>query len=144
MALVDDDDYARLSRRKWCACEADGRVYAVSGSRKKKVLMHRLIMGAKKGEEIGHRIGIGLDNRNNNLVRVSRSQQRARAGKRKDNTSGAKGIQIRKMKNGIVYVARVNFQRKAYHGGTFRSLSAATAGYLKKAQELYGEFARSA
>ena len=83
VALVDDDDYAWLAQWRWGFYSA-GPGYAVRKENQQKILMHRFIMEAAKGELIGHRNGNTLDNRRANLYRADRSrlgsQQRVRAG----------------------------------------------------------------
>src|SRR5688500_7265529 len=80
-ALVDDEDYEWLSKWRW-HFQATGPGYASRDQH--RILMHRVIMQAAKGEVIGHRNGNTLDNRRTNLYRASRStigsQQRIRAG----------------------------------------------------------------
>ena len=51
-ALVDDEDYPAISARKW---SNDGHGYAVTyRGNHRLITMHRLIMDAKKGDEIDH------------------------------------------------------------------------------------------
>ena len=72
VALVDDEDYPKLSVYKWHATPSrSGDVaYAASWSAsgcKKLVLMHRIILGTPPGMDTDHINGDGLDNRRENL-----------------------------------------------------------------------------
>jgi hypothetical protein len=79
--IVDDDDFAELSRFKWCAMRARGTFYAVrcdyDRERKPKrrlLCMHKSIMGTPRGCETDHVDGDGLNNRRSNLRVVTRGQ----------------------------------------------------------------------
>lgn len=62
-ALIDDDDYEAISKRKWFARKTGGTYYALTDV----TYMHRVILQAKKGDMIDHINGNGLDNRKSNL-----------------------------------------------------------------------------
>lgn len=68
-AIVDDEDYEKLSKYKWCANNRHGCWYAVRTSNKKIIRMHRQILGLKKGDgmKTDHVNHNGLDNRRCNL-----------------------------------------------------------------------------
>lgn len=78
-AIVDNKDYDLLNQHKWYANKIKGIWYACRGVREpkikkgvygkvKRVLMHRVITGAKKRWDIvDHKNHNGLDNRNRNL-----------------------------------------------------------------------------
>lgn len=74
--LVDDEDYARLSKHKWYASGVSGREYAARRMKdheeapRKMVLMHREILGIGficSDEHVDHLNGDRLDNRRSNL-----------------------------------------------------------------------------
>src|SRR5581483_10784361 len=76
IALVDDADFEWLSQWKWCAQKSFTREvwYAVSHisnpappPRQRRLIMHRLIVGAALGGEVDHRDGDGLNNQRFNL-----------------------------------------------------------------------------
>ncbi|HXP07569.1 MAG TPA: hypothetical protein VN828_03695 [Acidobacteriaceae bacterium] len=102
--------------------------------------MHRDIMGAVKGDEIDHRVGVGLDNQKHNLRKATRSQQRANQGPRKDNRQGFKGVKANRDK----WAARITHKGHRYHLGVFLTVEDAAKAYAAKAREFYGEFARVA
>ncbi|KKK50764.1 hypothetical protein LCGC14_3121750 [marine sediment metagenome] len=70
-ALVDNDVFEELSRYKWYARKGGHTFYAMrsvylgggqANRKNKTVLMHRVIIGALKGQHVDHRNGDGLYN----------------------------------------------------------------------------------
>jgi hypothetical protein len=88
--------------------------------------------------DVDHANCIKSDNRLANLRACSRSQNMANMGRRKDNSSGFKGVSPHRDK----WSAEVSFERKRFYLGLFDTPEAAHAAYCAKAQELHGEFAR--
>lgn len=89
--IVDDIDFCRFGQFRWCLC---GPGYAGRSMPKSKtmVLMHRLVIGAGKGEIVDHINGNKLDNRRSNL-RICNSQQNIVNSKiYKTNSSGYRGV----------------------------------------------------
>src|SRR4051794_29869348 len=71
VALVDDEDYERISRSSWIACRSKNLWYAcrsvrVNG-RRLYIAMHQEVMLAKKGQLYDHKNNDGLDCRQSNL-----------------------------------------------------------------------------
>lgn len=70
-AKVDKEDLPRINHRKWYADPSRHTHYArmevTKKGEKARVYMHRLIIGAKKGQVVDHINGDGLDNRRANL-----------------------------------------------------------------------------
>lgn len=144
-AIVDAADYEWLSRHKWHAVKYQGRIYAcrsvfIPGPKRRlrTIRMHREIMGALPEEEVDHREGVGLDNRRKNLRTATHQQNLANRGKRKDNTSGRKGVFAHQGK----WTARITFNGKGIYLGVYTDLDAAANAYIAKAKELFGEFAK--
>lgn len=71
VVMVDDADYEWLSQYRW---SCNGLGYAQAWVEKRHWFMHRLIMGAKKGQEIDHRNRNKRDNRRDNLRFCTRSE----------------------------------------------------------------------
>ena len=67
-ALVDDEDFDRLSRYKWCFSRYANRNVSENG-KQKGWRMHWEVMGGKppKGLEVDHINGDKIDNRKENL-----------------------------------------------------------------------------
>jgi len=76
VALVDDEDYARLSKYKWCAVETGQRLfYAARGVKNRLVYMHRDVMELATGDNIcvDHIDFNGLNNQKTNLRKTTKS-----------------------------------------------------------------------
>ncbi len=73
-ALIDDKDYKNISQYTWWSMKGAYTFYARTEVKRKCLLMHRIIMNAKKGQIVDHRDGDGLDNRRKNL-RIVTCQQ---------------------------------------------------------------------
>lgn len=89
IALVDDRDYARLTKHSWCI---DGSGYAIGWHAERIIRMHRLIMRAKKGQLVDHINRNKLDNRRRNLRFATSSQNALNSKLRNTNTSGVRGL----------------------------------------------------
>src|SRR3990167_7614488 len=83
VALVDDEDYERVSKYKWCMCGryAGRKLPRVKGQPRRSELLHRAIMGAEKGQEIDHINRNRLDCRRSNLRFCTRPQNLANSDK---------------------------------------------------------------
>ncbi len=139
-AIVDAEDFERLSSYKWCAVKGRRNWYAKTLRRNGMPLaMHRLILGARKGLVVDHIDHNGLNNRKRNLRLCTRRQnnhnQRPHAGK----TSRYKGVYWKKSAN--KFVAQIHIQGKKIWLGYFTDEIEAAKAYDKKAAEFYGEFA---
>jgi hypothetical protein len=70
-ALVDDEDYPKLSKYKWHVLKSHGNLYARTnvgkGLHRLLPLMHTLILNTPKGKVCDHIDGNGLNNTRNNL-----------------------------------------------------------------------------
>ena len=141
-ALVDDEDFERVSARKWYAHEtSDGRgFYAVAWERvdgnprkHRRVKLHRFVLGGS--EEIDHINRNTLDNRRVNLRFATRSQNSAnRAANRGRKFKGVhpqgKKFRALVMKDGI-----------SHNLGLFETAEEAARAYDYGARLLHGEFA---
>lgn len=144
-ALVDDNDYDTLNTFAWNAWSSSSRnyetFYALRYTADKTVLrMHRVIMGVTDPLiQIDHKNCNGLDNTRANLRIATGSQNQHNQRKRRDNTSGAKGVTQRP---GNKWEARIHLEGKAKQLGTFSTFEEATMAYNAAAVFYFGEFAR--
>jgi hypothetical protein len=149
-ALVDADDFDWLNRRKWMARwnKSTRTFYAITNSepvdgKRFTILMHREILGLQKGDprKGDHRNpSRTLDNRSKNLRIATVGQQNCNQRKRKDNTTGTKGIFfVKKLRKWISYIgAGGKFIVTGYHTTKTAAIKA-----RKQAVEIYhGEFGR--
>jgi len=126
-----------------------GKEYFYETKRKTAISMHRLILGlgiasAKKGNKdlhVDHADLNGLNNCRDNL-RVCKPEENMRnQRRRKDNTTGYKGVKRAVSSCILPYQANINFEGKRYYLGTYATPEEAARAYDAKAKELHGEFA---
>lgn len=143
-AYVDPEDAAKLSFRKWHASKSNTQWYAKSdkGTRKnrQRLRMHRVIMGAKPGEQIDHINGDGLNNCKSNLRRCTHQENHFNEGLSKNNTSGYKGVSW--CKRDKKWIAQIAPHGKNKYLGRFDCKHEAAEAYNEAAKKHFGEFAR--
>ncbi len=139
VALIDDADFEWLSGFRW---ELSATGYAVRrpvvGGKRRNVRMHREIMQAPPEFEVDHINGNKLDNRRANLRLATKSQNQANACRRRNNSSGFKGVS----KDGNRWKAAIGVGGSMKYLGLFRSRKEAAEVYDLAAQLLQGPFAR--
>lgn len=143
VAQVDDDDFERLSMKKWTVTKSrsNGRYYAVSGSQS----MQREVMGLNRGEgyEVDHREPIEtLNNQKYNLRVSTTAQNQMNRGRNKNNTSGYKGVSWHLTRK--VWVAQIGISGRIVFLGRFDTAEDAYKAYCVSAEQFHGEFARVA
>lgn len=141
-AIVDDEDYKKLSVFKWHVLNSGRRFYAArhaNDGTKRYLLMHREILQTSSGLVSDHINGDGLDNRRCNLRVATFSQNSANRGKQRDNSSGFKGVYF--YKNDNRWFAQIKVNQKAISLGRFASREEAHNAYAEAARKYYGEFA---
>jgi len=149
VALVDDEDFERVSAYKWSVntvTKKDGSVitYAKRNARRdvgeKIWCMHRLILGVTDPKvEVDHEDHDGLNNQRYNLRVASGSQNQHNARIRSDNTSGFKGVSWHKQHK--KWITRIQVEGKMLHVGLFTDLLEAACAYDMAAIKHHGEFA---
>lgn len=147
VALVDDEDYERLSKLKWHVyIGKTGINYALVGIYDKATMktrharMHRMILNPRKDQIIDHINGNGLDNRKSNLRFATKSTNAANSKKRRDGINQYKGVDYRDPVRG--FRARINVSGKAIHLGHFNNEIEAAKAYNQAAIQHFGEFAK--
>lgn len=145
--LIDDEDLALVSGYKWSLRrDPRGNFYAraaVPGTGrqgKRTVLMHRVILGAKPGEQVDHRNGDGLDNRRSNLRLCAHRQNQFNQRKQRRWTSSQfKGVTLDKKRS--QWAARIKANGSNIWLGRHDNELDAARAYNSAAMELFGEFA---
>ena len=140
-AVVDDDDLTIVSSFRWHAqaCK-NGTVYAYtfSGPERRKIYMHRLIMGALDDQSVDHINHQGLDNTRSNL-RVCNNTENMRNMITSRGTSKYKGVSwFRRDSRWRAYIVIDGRQK---HLGYFQSEVDAAEAYNKAASIVFGVFA---
>lgn len=138
-ALVDDEDYERLSQFRWW-CMKEGYAGRKEGYR--SILMHRDIMGVTARHLVVDHINHDtLDNQRANL-RVSTIQENARNQKPQQDREMAspyKGVGWSKRLG--LWVASIVVDKHRVDLGNFFTQREAAAAYNAAALELFGDFA---
>lgn len=93
-AIVDDQDFERVSQYKWSLkIGHTGIHYAFrTDKNNKSIYLHRFILNAPKRTSVDHKNHNGLDNRRMNIRVCNWSQNAINSRIAKNNTSGYKGI----------------------------------------------------
>jgi hypothetical protein len=144
-ALVDADDYERLAKYKWQVYNDGNTYYAFrrtsgrAGQKRQRVLMHREIMDIPEGLVCDHVNRKARDNRKVNLRSATVSQNNCNTRKRGKATSGYRGVTRDARSNR--YRARIEFNGRNIHLGTFDDKVDAAKAYDAGAKKYHGEFA---
>lgn len=159
VALVDDADYARLSRHSWYAHRARGCIYAARSVRTKwhghlahdssapgrsvvstrsngiaTRFLHHVVLGIvrlKPGYVVDHANHNTLDCRRANLRICTVAQNNARQRPRPSKTSRYKGVTYQRGRNGFRsgFRASITHNGKRHHLGLFKHELAAVLAY---------------
>lgn len=97
------------------------------------------VTGEWPADEVDHKDLNPLNNAWSNLRAARRGNQTANTRRRKDNTSGKKGVQLVRGK----YRALINHEGKCHHLGYFSTFTAAVHAREAAEKRYHGEFARS-
>jgi hypothetical protein len=141
-AMVDAEDYERVSRCKWCLSRTGNQLYAQRRCHGKTIRMHQFLMNPPKGMVVDHIDGNGLNNRRDNL-RICTPQQNAWNHKRRkeaDASSQYIGVYPYKRPPGKWYV-KIQCAGAGTYLGPFDSEIEAARARDHKAIELFGEYA---
>lgn len=113
--------------------------------KRKKAYVHRLValafLGVDESAQVDHRDGIDEGDGLRNLRPSSPGQNNQNQGRRRDNTSGFKGVF--RLPSGRFH-AYINASRKRHSLGTFETAQEAAEARWAAAQKFHGEFARRA
>lgn len=139
-AIVDRDDYERLSQNKWLALKSGNTFYASRHPANKCVIwMHREILNTPIGFFTDHINRNGIDNRKSNLRICSKAENCHNQKYRKNNKSRFKGVCFHKASGKWQSQIMINY--KTIHLGIFSNEVDAAREYDIKSKELHGQFA---
>lgn len=131
IAIVDDEDYEKLSKKNWCISGHSPWLYAY---RKGGERMHRSIMNAPKDMQVDHINGNTLDNRKKNL-RICSLAENCRNVRTQRNLP--KGVHKKRNK----FRARIKINGTLQSLGYFKTPEEAARAYDEAAFKTWGEFA---
>jgi AP2 domain len=123
-AKIDRTDYDLISPFKWCSVKGRKTLYAAAhktvalGGRGELILMHRLILGARRGEIIDHVDDNGLNNTRKNIRILSNSLNILRQGTR-PHSSKFRGVSF--IKGRGKWLAFITVNRRTIRLGRFSS-----------------------
>lgn len=141
--VIDAADYLLVKDHKWHLFLAGGKEnpevrYVRSRISGKLFYLHQFLLRTRKG--IDHRDGNSCNNKRNNLRCCTQGQNTCNQKRRKDNTSGYKGVGFHKATR--KWRSRINYKGKEIIVGYYDTPEEAGRAYNAKARELHGEFAK--
>ncbi len=140
---VDADDYPKIQNHTWRVQLGKNTCYCIGHSCEvaswPNLRLHRMIMNVSGVVSIDHIDSDGLNNRKSNLRLCTGGQNIQNSRRRKDNSSGYKGVHL----HGHKWQARIVKDNKRVSIGQFHTPEEAALAYDLAAREHYGEFART-
>jgi hypothetical protein len=133
VAIIDDEDHEMVSAYKWHARKSRNTFYARASD---GTLMHRLIIGAGKGEITDHEDRNGLNNRRSNLRITNHVGNVVNYPGR--NKHGYKGIMFDPRCKSKPWQAMCRHNGKNVTAGMYATQELAAMAYDKLARELHG------
>lgn len=130
-ALVDDADYEMLSKYRWVLNK--GYAFTTSGVNGER-RMHRIIMGAQRGQEVDHIDRNPLNNSRTNLRLCTHQENALNRSLFKNNKSGAVGVSWHKISS--KWMAHIKRNGKDKHVGIFETVEEAVRARTQALQEL--------
>lgn len=141
VALVDDADYEWLNQWKWYAFRNPTIFYAgrsiIKNGVKKMILMHRIIINAKKDKMVDHKDHDGLNNQRYNIRACTRSQNM----QNQSSGGSSKYLGVGWVKSANKWESRIKSNDKRKFLGHFKTELEAAIIYNIAARKYHGEFA---
>jgi len=141
-AIVDNEDYEKLNKWKWCYYGGYAiRTIRTGVSKRTKCRMHWEVIGKPKdGFEVDHINGNGLDNKRSNLRICTHRENTMNAKRHKDGKSGFKGVSWQKRVK--KWQAQINIGGIRTSLGYFITVKEAAQIYNEAAKKYFKDFAR--
>lgn len=137
VAIVDDDDFERLSHHKW-HISLKGYARRSLHNPERKEYMHRVVIGASEDENVDHINRDRLDNRKCNL-RLCSDRENCYNRSKRSVTSQYKGVTWNKRNK--KWQAQITIDGKNRYLGLFVDEADAARAYDKFARQHQGRFA---
>lgn len=134
--IVDDEDYMLAMEHPWILVGGYVRCRLKNGD---TVSLHRLIIGAKKGDTVDHIDGNPLNNQRNNL-RICTPRQNSI--NKKPWSTNKRGGGVKLSRNGVKWEAYIRIGKNSYNLGRYNTEEEAKIAYNDVAETLHGEYAR--
>ena len=134
VAIVDAEDYERLSKYKWSLSCQESTCYGqrTESHTRRSIMMHREIACAPPHLVVDHINHNGLDNRKRNLRLCTQEENIYNSLPRRNCSSKYKGVYLHKRSKR--YHAMIGYKGKRYYLGTFKDEVDAAKAYDKKAR----------
>jgi hypothetical protein len=145
-AVIDDDDYERISKFKWWLNSHGYAARSIWYGRDKSpkhrnVTMHREILGVTDhAREVDHKNEDRLDNRKSNLRACDHNENASNRRKPRSNKSGYKGVVKHPQSKG--WIAQITVKGKNNYLGHFSTPQSAALAYNNAAAGSFGDYAK--
>ena len=143
-AFIDSEDEPLILGYRWIAVRVPSknteRWYAATTVDRKRVYMHRLLMGFPDAK-IDHRNGDGLDNRRSENLRIATNSGNS-ANAKSRSKSGFRGVYWDSHKQAWTIEVWSSHRKLFTKRSGFRSAESAARAYDHFARRCHGEFAR--
>ena len=141
-AIIDATDVPLVDAWNWTTIVGRSNVYGFRNywkdKIKRRVYLHRAIVGELDGFQVDHINRNGLDNRRVNLRLATRSQNQHNRVASSNNTSGFKGVTWH---NGAQkWQAQIAFSGRNKYLGRYDTVEDAHAAYVEASIKYHGEF----
>lgn len=138
---IDDADFPLVGKHGWSLKVSGGiKLYLRAMVNSKHITLHRFLLNAPSDKHVDHINGDCLDNRRSNLRLCNRFENNQNANRRKDNTSGVKGVHWNKKNKN--WAVRIQVYNKRIYLGGFKDLETAKIAYNQACIKHHGSFAK--
>lgn len=139
--LVDPEDEHWLSRYSWRVQDGYIRSATTRNGRRLTLYLHRLILGAAKGQIVDHINGVRSDNRRANLRFVTIRQNALNAAPKATGKKGHAFRGLKKARNGS-FAAVIRDGKRQIHLGLWKNPVEAAYNYDMASLQIHGEHGR--